>query len=65
VYFSIRGYVRPYTYGVEWILADHAGRILDGMGTLWARNHGMTQDDTLLSAVGIERGESLRALKVK
>jgi hypothetical protein len=65
VYFSIEGHVKPFTYGVDWILVDLTGtqeHELRDMGSVWARKEvSRTSDSRLLREVGIEAGAKLVA----
>ncbi|RLU81128.1 hypothetical protein CTZ27_33355 [Streptomyces griseocarneus] len=52
-------FIRPYTYGSEWVLRDRlTGRAFDG-GTGWARSHGRGRDERLLTESGITPGMDL------
>jgi len=62
VYFEIAPTVRPFTYGISWILVDETGTHLNGMGTLWAKNRGQVRDERELQDVGIYPGSRLKAI---
>lgn len=68
VYFSLEGNVKPFTYGVDWILVDLTGteeREFRDMGSLWAgREADRISDTRLLREVGIEAGARLTAKRL-
>lgn len=61
VFFALKGAVRPFTYGIEWTLADPStGRQMRSIGTIYAKERlGTARDNRLLGQVGIEPGSPL------
>ncbi len=61
VYFAMQGAVRPYTYGVDWVLVDpDTGRWLSDIGTAFAKKVLRTgRDERVLGEAGIEPGAHL------
>ncbi|MCO8305918.1 hypothetical protein [Streptomyces sp. RKCA744] len=60
VYAEIQPHVKPYTYGLSWVLDDANGNRLKDMGSRWARRHtGAKFDHRRLNDVGVNAGARL------
>ncbi|MFF2809668.1 hypothetical protein ACFVT2_21340 [Streptomyces sp. NPDC058000] len=64
---TLRDFVEPYTYGTHWVLIDRkAGRVLNDIGTLWAKNNlGSDGDERPLKDAGIRADMDLAALLLR
>ncbi|MGH3795248.1 MAG: hypothetical protein ACRDSP_10195 [Pseudonocardiaceae bacterium] len=65
LYFSIRDYIPPYTYGETWSLKIHDGSpLLRDLGSYWAYRHKETRDDRKLEEAGIPLDAKLVAVRL-
>lgn len=62
VFVELRQFVRPFSYGREWILVDRrTGERLTDLGSGWADRHGVEADERLLRDVGLAGRPELAA----
>jgi hypothetical protein len=65
VYVALQGSIRPYAYGVDWVLRDKATkRVIAGMRMLTKTPVGIpVTDSRSLESMGITAGMELEAVK--
>jgi hypothetical protein len=62
LYFSMSSRVKAFHYLKSWVLVTQDGRLLDEIGTAWARRHGQAADERRLADAGILPGTKLGAI---